>query len=68
LWILFLSSKHTIMAPAVPASLKPVQPYITKADEMKTADPVVSYYCMSFLDRINAKANTGLSSMQSRLV
>jgi hypothetical protein len=35
-----------IMAPAVPATLKPIQPFITKADEMKVADPVVSYYCM----------------------
>ena len=38
----------TKMAPPnVPASLKSIQPYITKAEEMKTADPVVSYYCIS---------------------
>src|SRR5579862_7309156 len=30
----------------VPASLKPVQPYLNKAEEMKSADPVVSYYCI----------------------
>jgi len=34
------------MAP-FPASLKPVHPYLQKAEEMKNADPVVSYYCSS---------------------
>jgi hypothetical protein len=32
------------MAP-VPASLKAIQPYIKKAEEMKNADPIVAYYC-----------------------
>jgi hypothetical protein len=41
------SSSATSMAP-VPASLKPIQQYLNKANEMKNADPVVSYYCTSF--------------------
>jgi vacuolar protein sorting-associated protein VTA1 len=29
----------------IPASLKAIQPFLNKAEEMKTADPVVAYYC-----------------------
>jgi len=58
----------TRMAPA-PASLKPIQPYLTKANEMKNADPVVSYYCSSPSQGLNAdsaKATTGQFSMLFR--
>ena len=58
----------TRMAPA-PASLKPIQPYLTKANEMKSADPVVAYYCSSPSHRLNAdsaKATTGPCSMLFR--
>jgi hypothetical protein len=41
-WSTLLRSET--MAP-LPASLKPIHPYLNKAEEMKTADPVVSYYC-----------------------
>lgn len=31
--------------PAAPASLKPILPYLAKAKETQTADPIVSYHC-----------------------
>ena len=34
------------MAPP-PATLKPIHPFLNKAEEMKAADPVVAYYCTS---------------------
>lgn len=34
------------MAP-IPASLKTISPFLTKAEEMKNADPVVAYYCLT---------------------
>lgn len=33
---------------AAPAAVKFVQPFLTRADELKTANPIVSYYCKCF--------------------
>jgi hypothetical protein len=38
----------------IPDSLKPIQPFLRKSDEMKVADPVVSYYCiLTFIIHVN---------------
>ncbi|GAA5879598.1 hypothetical protein JCM1840_003328 [Sporobolomyces johnsonii] len=32
-------------SPAVPSELKPISPYLARATELATADPVISYWC-----------------------
>lgn len=32
--------------PSVPPELKPITPYLARAHELATADPVIAYWCM----------------------
>ena len=33
--------------PPIPPELKPITPYLQRADEIATNDPVISYWCTS---------------------
>ncbi|KAF9567013.1 DUF605-domain-containing protein, partial [Agrocybe pediades] len=38
--------------PAIPPDLKPIVPYLQRADELKTQDPVISYWCAYYAAQI----------------
>jgi vacuolar protein sorting-associated protein VTA1 len=52
--------------PAVPPELKPITPYLARAHELNTADPVIAYWCTSasFLSSLEVM---GLISLRSCL-
>ena len=35
--------------PAVPAELKPITPYLQRAEEVKATDAIISYWCTLIL-------------------
>ncbi|PPQ82643.1 hypothetical protein CVT25_007572 [Psilocybe cyanescens] len=45
-------SSSTLGLPPVPADLKPITPYLQRADELKSQDPIVSYWCAYYAAQV----------------
>ncbi|KAF9535674.1 Vta1 like-domain-containing protein [Crepidotus variabilis] len=47
-----MSSSSLLGLPSVPAELKPVLPYLQRADELKKQDAIVSYWCAYYAAQV----------------